>query len=71
MYSYEIRKLLEEKNYLISSDLYDAVFDTKISTQITNIKYHPEKDIISVKTDDNYYFEFRVEYKPLVKVKKR
>lgn len=70
MYSYEIKRLLSEKNYLIS-DEYSLVFDTKISTQITNIKYNPEKDIISVKTDDNYYFEFRVEYKPLVKVKSR
>lgn len=60
MYSHEIKQLLEFKNYLLCASEYIYAFDTKISTQITWIKYNPDHNNFFVRTNDNYEFNFNV-----------
>lgn len=52
MYSYEIQKLLEIKNYLIEAEEYLKI--CKESPQINFIKYEPFSDSFEMSTNDNY-----------------
>lgn len=58
MYSHEIQKLLEMRNYLIDNKEYLDICDT--SPQINHIKYEPYEDNFHMWTKDNYEFKFKV-----------
>lgn len=58
MYSYEIKQLLELRNYLISNIEYLNIIDT--SPQINRVRYNPYLDDFETWTDDNYYFKYKV-----------
>lgn len=57
MYSYEIEKLLQEKQFVINIEDYKLISD---STQVCFIKYDPWNDSFVVNTDDGYTWRFRV-----------
>ena len=58
MYSWEIQKLMELKNYLISVKEYLQICDT--SPQIREVKYDPYNDNFMIDTKDEYKFYFKV-----------
>ena len=58
MYSYEIQRLLELRNYLISNQEFLEIFFT--SPQITRVKYNAFTDEHETWTSDNYYFKYKV-----------
>lgn len=61
MYSQEIKKLLEEKNYLLEVKEYMNILET--SPQIYHHTYDKEKNLFHLKTDDRYDFKFKVKMK--------
>lgn len=61
MYSQEIKKLLEEKNYLLEVKEYMNILET--SPQIFYNAYDKEKNLFHLKTDDRYDFKFKVKMK--------
>lgn len=58
MYSWEIKKLLELKNYLLSVKEYFEICDN--SPQIKRVYYDIFEDSFFIITDDNYEFKFKV-----------
>ena len=58
MYSWEIQKLLELRNYLLNSEEYLNVCNT--SPQINRISYNGYEDNFNMTTKDNYHFKFKV-----------
>lgn len=72
MYSDEIKRMLEEKNNVISREEYATAFNPKISTQLSRIVYDDKNKTFFVETKDNYTFFFTIsqEEKPIAKVKK-
>lgn len=58
MYSWEIQKLLEIKNYIISNKEYFHICNT--SPQIRGIEYKKDEDNFYMWTDDRYNFKFKV-----------
>lgn len=58
MYSWEIQKLMEARNWLLSNEEYFKLFET--SPQINHIQYYPDGDYFNIKTDDRYDFKFKV-----------
>ena len=58
MYSWEIQKLLEAKNYLLSNKEYFDLFDT--CPQIRGVEYRAYNDTFHLWTDDRYDFDFKV-----------
>lgn len=63
MYSHEIKKLLETKNYLITVQDYIKISE---SSQVNHIKFENEE--FTCWTSDNYVFKFRLQ--SLEKIKK-
>ena len=61
MYSWEIQKLIELKNYLIEVEDYLKICST--SPQIREIKYNPYDDNFYIETDDNLKIYFKVKKK--------
>lgn len=61
MYSWEIQKLIELKNYLIEVEDYLKICST--SPQIREIKYNSYDDNFYIKTDDNLKIYFKVKKK--------
>lgn len=61
MYSHEIQKLLELKQYLISVRDYYNICDT--SPQINRIKYESSSNDYEIWTNDNYYWKFKLKKK--------
>lgn len=57
MFSYEIEKIIKEKNYTISSIDYNNICQ---SSQIIKLKYDPYGDMYELWTNDNYYFKFKI-----------
>ena len=57
MYSHEIKKLLELRNYLITSKEYIMICN---SSQIKYIKYDPFEDVFYISTEDKYNFKFKI-----------
>ena len=58
MYTWEIQKLMEIRNYLISVEEYFKICET--SPQIREVSYSPYNDNFRIKTDDYYDVEFKV-----------
>ena len=58
MYSWEIQKLLELKQYLINVKEYLKICET--SPQIREVKYDPYNDNFMIDTDDHYKVYFKV-----------
>ena len=58
MYSWEIQKLLEVKNFLLSNEEYFNLFNT--CPQINYIEYLPWENNFHMTTDDRYDFKFKV-----------
>lgn len=58
MYSEEIKRLLEFKNYLLTSKEYIEMCEK--SPQIVRVTYNPFEDTFRVITSDNYEFRFKV-----------
>ncbi len=58
MYSWEIQRLMELKNYLISVKDYLHICNT--SPQIREVKYDPYQDNFMIETDDKYKVYFKV-----------
>ena len=58
MYSWEIQKLMELKNYLIEAEEYLHI--CKTSPQINWVSYNAEIDKFEIKTDDKYEWKFKV-----------
>ena len=58
MYSWEIKQLMELRNYLLSVKEYDEI--CKTSPQIVRVTYHPFDDYFYIKTSDEYEFNFKV-----------
>lgn len=61
MYSYEIQKLLEIKQFLLESKEYLEICEK--SPQIIRITYDSFNDFFTIKTNDNYEFKFKVRRK--------
>ena len=61
MYSWEIAKLLELRNYVLDVKEYFDICDT--SPQITRVSYNPYDDKIKVLTSDSYEFNFKIKRK--------
>lgn len=57
MYSYEIEKLLQEREFIIGIEDYKRIVN---SSQICFIKYDPWDDSFIINTDDRYSWRFRV-----------
>lgn len=60
MYSEEIKRLLEMRNYIIDSETYHSVFNPKNTPQINYAEYNAFEDNLRVHTSDNYDFKFKV-----------
>ena len=60
MYSWEIEKLLQMRNYLIEGQEYIEISDIKKNPQINRVKYDPYNDDFEIWTNDNYDFKFKV-----------
>jgi len=58
MYSWQIDKLLSEKQYVISRQDYKTLTDTVQNPQITSIKYTPYNDNFSLSTTDGFSWTF-------------
>ncbi len=62
MYTWEIKELLNLKNYILNKDEYLTIIDT--SPQIKKIKYNAFEDMIEMWTkEDNHtinYFKYKV-----------
>ena len=60
LYSWEIEKLLQMRNYLIEVQEYIEISDIKKNPQINRVKYDPYNDDFEIWTNDNYDFKFKV-----------
>lgn len=58
MYSHEIQKWLELRNYLLTVKEYFNI--CKTSPQIREVSYNSFEDTFNIITDDNYNFKFKV-----------
>ena len=58
MYSYEIKQLLELRNFLINNYEYLNIISS--SPQITRVKYNAYSNEFETWTNDNYYFNYKV-----------
>ena len=60
MFSWEIQKLLELRQYLLTVQEYIEISDIKKNPQIKRVHYEPFEDSFYIDTDDNYNFKFKV-----------
>lgn len=60
MYSWEIDKLLSEKQYTISGKDYNKITNTVQNPQVNSIKYDAFSDMFRVSTIDGYSWTFKV-----------
>lgn len=58
MYSWEIDTLIRTKNYSITPDEYKKIIIS--SPQIVTNTYEPYLDEYIIKTDDNYFWKFKI-----------
>ena len=58
MYSWEIQKLIELRNYLLTVKEYFYICDT--SPQIARITYNPFNNDFDIYTYDEYHFKFKI-----------
>ena len=60
MYSNEIERFLEERNYVVTPEECNLLMDINTNTQITNMKYFCANNEYHISTDDGYNFKFIV-----------
>ena len=60
MYSYEIEKFLQERNYCVTPQECNILMDVNTNTQITNMKYYCANNKYHISTNDGYNFIFTV-----------
>lgn len=60
MYSHEIQKYLEERNYTLTPEEILQIIDVSINTQIFYISYNSEYNFYEIRTRDGYCFKFGV-----------
>lgn len=60
MYSNEIERFLEERNYVVTPEECNLLMDINTNTQITNMKYFCTNNEYHISTDDGYNFKFIV-----------
>lgn len=65
MYSYEIKQLLELKNYLLDRKEANKILNVKDNPQINHIKYNQNGNDFEMWTSDDYYFKFKVKRKEI------
>ena len=65
MYSWEIKKFIEERNYELTQEEINWIININNSPQISEIRYHPYTNTYEIFTRDAYYMAFKV--KQLVK----
>ena len=58
MFTWEIKNLMINNNYLIKSNEYISI--CKTSPQIREVKYDPYNDNFMIETEDNYKVYFKV-----------
>lgn len=58
MYSWEIDTLIRTKNYSITPDEYKKIIIS--SPQIVTNTYEPYLDEYIIKTNDNYFWKFKI-----------
>lgn len=58
MYSHEIKKYLEDRNYLLNSEEILEIINVSINTQIFYISYNAEYNFYEIRTRDGYAFRF-------------
>lgn len=58
MYSWEIDNILKNSNYTIDADTYFHICNT--SPQISWIKFNPYSNEYETRTDDGYYWNYKV-----------
>lgn len=58
MYSYEIQKYLEDRNYCLTPEEILEVINVSINTQIFYISYNAEYNHYEIRTKDGYTFKF-------------
>jgi len=60
MYSHEIAKYLEERNYCLTPKEILQIINVSINTQIFYISYNTEYNYYEIRTRDGYCFKFGV-----------
>lgn len=63
MFTYEIKNLIEYKQYLLEVEEYLSIIDT--SPQIARVKYDNYNDEFEIWTNDYGYFKFKVRKKEI------
>ncbi len=59
MYSNEIERFLQERNYIVTPEECNLLMDVNTNTQIVNMKFCTNNEY-HISTDDGYYFKFTV-----------
>lgn len=60
MYSSEIERFLQERNYIVTPEECNLLMDVNTNTQITNMKFFCDNNEFHIITDDGYHFKFQV-----------
>lgn len=60
MYSWEIKKFIEERNYELNQEEINYVININNSPQISEIRFHPYTNTYEIFTRDGMYVSFKV-----------
>lgn len=60
MYSHEIERFLQDRNYTVTPEECNLLMDVNTNTQIINMKYFCENNEYYIHTSDGYNFRFTV-----------
>lgn len=60
MYSWEIKKFIEERNYELTPEEINWVININNSPQISEIRFHPYTNTYEIFTRDGMYVSFKV-----------
>lgn len=60
IYSWEIKKFVEERNYELTPEETNYVINVNNSPQISEIRYHPHTNMYELFTNDGLYVTFSV-----------
>lgn len=60
MYSNEIEKFLQDRNYRVTPEECNLLMDINTNTQIAHMKYFSADNEYHIITDDGYFFRFWV-----------
>lgn len=60
MYSWEIKKFIEERNYELTQEEINYVINVFNSPQISEIRFHPQTYSYEIFTNDGLYITFKL-----------